>query len=55
MTAKKVKPPPDDPEQSARFMETAKNLQAEKSNAFGKAIDAVLPRRRRRTRTNLGK
>lgn len=53
--SKKARPPPDDPKQSARFVETAESLQAEKGVAFGKAIRAVLPRRRRRTRTNLGK
>ena len=44
--AKKPKPPPDDPEQSARFVETAKEVEADKSGAaFGRAFKKVLPKK----------
>lgn len=43
---KKPKPPSDDPEQSARFVQTAKSLEADKNKAmFGKAIKRVAPRK----------
>jgi hypothetical protein len=46
--SKKPKPPPDDPEQSAKFVETARSLGADKGElVFGKAIKRLLPLRRR--------
>lgn len=42
--SKKPTPPPDDPEQSKRFEDTARELGAEDSGAaFDRLLDAVLP------------
>jgi hypothetical protein len=42
------KPPPDDPEQSARFVETAKVIEADKSrSAFTRAFRAIVPPKKR--------
>jgi hypothetical protein len=47
--AKRPKPPPDDPEESARFIETAKVLEADKGKGeFGRAFKAVTPPAHRR-------
>ena len=41
------KPPLDDPAQSARFVETAKGLDADKGGAaFGQAIKKVVPKKK---------
>jgi hypothetical protein len=41
---RKPKPPPDDPEQSKRFEETARELGADESgDLFKKAVKAVVP------------
>lgn len=46
MTPKK-RPKPDDKEQSARFIETAKRLGADKSKeAFERAIDKIVKKKR---------
>lgn len=48
MTTKKPnpKPPPDDPEESARFIEAAKSLDVDKDRAaFGRAFKRVIPRK----------
>ena len=45
--AKKPDPPPDDPEQSARFVAMAAELEAEKAKAaFGRAFKKVIPRKK---------
>lgn len=42
------KPPPDDPEQSARFVETAKAVEAEKGGAaFAQAFKKIIPKKTR--------
>ena len=42
---RKPNPPPDDPEESARFVETAKALEADKGKAaFGRAFKKVIPK-----------
>lgn len=44
MPSIKSKTQPDDPEQSKRFEETAKQLEADETgNAFERAVDAALP------------
>jgi hypothetical protein len=43
----KSKPPPDDPEQSARFVETAKATGAD-GKAFTRAIKAIVPTKPRK-------
>jgi hypothetical protein len=46
--ATKPKPPPDDPEQSARFVAMATELEAEKAKAaFGRALKKVVPSKKR--------
>ena len=47
MTAKKAKPPPDDPEQSARFIATATGAGAVRGDDFEKAIRIVVPPRQK--------
>lgn len=43
---RKPNPPPDDAEQAARFIETAKELEADKTGeAFSRALSAVIPTR----------
>jgi hypothetical protein len=42
--SKNPKPEPDDAEQSARFIETARELEADKNaEQFEKAFDTILP------------
>ena len=49
MKGRKKKPVPDDPEQSARFLETAKAVQAEDAEEkFEKALEKVLKVKRRK-------
>ena len=44
--AKKPDPPPDDPEQSARFVEMAKALDTKNGKAaFGRVIKKVVPKK----------
>ena len=41
---RKPNPPPDDAEQAARFIETAKELEADKTGkAFTRALDVIVP------------
>jgi hypothetical protein len=47
-TKPKPKPPPDDPEQSARFVEAAKALGADSTGAFSAAFKIVVPKKKRR-------
>jgi len=50
-TKPKPKPPPDDPEQSARFVETAKDLKAASGDEFVRAFKKIVPKKKaRRTR-----
>jgi hypothetical protein len=50
MTSKK--PPPDDPKQSKRFVETAKALDVEaRAKDFRKAFNAIIPKRKSRKET----
>jgi hypothetical protein len=45
--SKKPKTPPDDPEESARFMETAKQIEADTSgNAFARAFKKIVPKKK---------
>jgi hypothetical protein len=45
-TKRKPKPPPDDPAQSARFVETAKELEADKGgSAFARAMKELAPKK----------
>ena len=44
----KPKPPPDDPEQSKRFVEAAKEAGAVSGSAFTRAFKKVVPKRKRR-------
>ena len=47
MSAKKSKPKPDDKEQSARFIETAGQVQSDDAKeAFEKAIGKIIKKRR---------
>lgn len=47
MSAEKSKPEPDDKEQSARFIETAKRLGADKGKeAFEKAIGKIVKKKK---------
>jgi hypothetical protein len=47
MTTRKSKPKPNDKEQSARFIETAKQVQSDNPNqAFEKAMDKIAKRKR---------
>lgn len=46
MTPKKSKPKPDDQEQSARFIETAKQVQSENpQEAFEEAINKIMTKK----------
>ena len=40
---KKPNPPPDDPEESARFVETAESVGADSSDAFKRAMKIIAP------------
>jgi hypothetical protein len=51
--AKKERPPPDDPEQSARFVETAKAVGADSARSFAKAVGAIVPKKNRKRRRKL--
>jgi hypothetical protein len=55
MAAKpKPKPPPDDPEQSARFVETAKALGAETGGeAFARAFNKAVPKKKIKRRSSI--
>jgi hypothetical protein len=44
--SKKPKPPPDDPEESARFLETAKALGADDANAFARVMKKIVPKKK---------
>ena len=45
----KKKPTPDDPAQSQRFVETAKEIEAEVTgNAFARAFKTIVPKKKRR-------
>ena len=46
VTKPKSKPPPDDPKQSARFVETAKAIGADSSSAFARAFKKILPKKK---------
>jgi hypothetical protein len=46
---RKPKPPPDDPEQSARFVETAKEVEAD-GNAFVRAFKKIVPTKKHNRR-----
>ena len=47
MSAKKSKPPPDDKEQSARFIETAGQVQSENAQeAFEEAINKIAKKKK---------
>jgi len=44
MATKKPKPPPDDPAQSQRFIQTARETSSEDGGAiFKRALDAIVP------------
>jgi hypothetical protein len=48
------KPPPDDPEQSARFVETAKKVEADKTGeAFARALKQVIPKKKIKRRSSI--
>lgn len=48
MATKKTKPPPDDPAQSARFVEAAREVNAEVTGKeFVRALANVIPRNKR--------
>lgn len=48
MATKKPKPPPDDPAQSKRFVETAKQVEADVAgNAFARAFKTIVPTKKR--------
>jgi hypothetical protein len=55
MTTKKSKPPPDDPEESARFVETATALGAGDSTAFARAMKKIVPKRKKKHASQLGR
>jgi len=44
--SKKPKPTQDDPEESARFLETAKTIGANNSAAFARAMKKIVPKKR---------
>lgn len=47
---RKPNPPPDDAEQAARFIETAKQLEADKTGKkFERALGVVVPVQQKRT------
>jgi hypothetical protein len=48
-TKPKPKPPPDNPEQSARFIETAKASEASGGSAFARAFKKIVPKKKRAT------
>jgi hypothetical protein len=43
---RKPRPPPDDPAQSARFVETAKAVETD-GRAFNRALDVIVPPQRK--------
>jgi hypothetical protein len=46
---KKPKPPPDDPEESARFVETAKQIESDLSGkTFTRVFKRLIPKKGRR-------
>jgi hypothetical protein len=47
----KQKPPPDNPEQSARFVETARDLAAKGSREFSKVFKAIIPKKKVRKKS----
>ena len=49
MATKKPKPPPDDPEQSQRFEQAARDVEADPiGRAFKRALDKIVPTQSRR-------
>ena len=42
------KPPPDDPEQSAQFVETAKATGATSGGLFARVFKKIIPKKKRR-------
>jgi hypothetical protein len=51
---KKERPPPDDPKQSARFVETATMLEVDKigGKAFASAVKKIIPKKKRAGRSS---
>lgn len=47
---RKPKPPPDDPEQSERFIRTAKDAEVKDDNAFARALNKIIPKKNRKRR-----
>jgi hypothetical protein len=49
MTTKKAAPPPDDPVQSHRFVQTAKEVEAD-GDAFSRALRKIIAPTKRKTK-----
>jgi hypothetical protein len=46
----KPKPPPDDPEQSARFVETAKAAGATSGGEFARVFKKIIPKKQAKSK-----
>ena len=47
-TKPKAKPPPDDPKQSARFVETAKAAGATSGGVFARVFKKIVPQKKKK-------